>query len=282
MAMAVPRISNMDEKTVEGFGQEWTSFDQSTLSQDELRGMFETYFELFRWDSLPRDAVGFDLGCGTGRWAKFVAPRVGKLHCIDASEAAVKVARRNLQDARNCEFHVASIDAIPIPDGTMDFGYVLGVLHTVPDPASGIKSCAAKLKPNAPLLIYTYYALENRPAWFRALWTASDLVRRGVSRLPYGPRLATASSLAFGVYWPLARVALLAELLGLEVRNLPFTAYRRRSFYTMRNDALDRFGTRVEHRFTADQIRQMMSDAGLDRIVFSENTFWCAIGHKKA
>jgi len=50
----------------------------------------------------------------------------------------------------------------------------------------------------------------------------------------------------------------------------------------MRNDALDRFGTRVEHRFTGDEIRQMLSDAGLDRIVFSEKMFWCAIGYKKA
>jgi SAM-dependent methyltransferase len=272
----------LDAKTVEGFGQEWTSFDQSALSQDDLRGIFEEYFELFRWDKLPRDAVGFDLGCGSGRWARFVAPRVGKLHCIDASEAAVKVAKRTLQGAGNCEFHVASVDAIPIPDGTMDFGYALGVIHTLPDPASGIKSCAVKLKPDAPFLIYTYYALENRPAWFRALWTASDLMRRGVSRLPYRPRLATATSLALGVYWPLARLALLAESLGLDVRNFPLTAYRRRGFYTMRNDALDRFGTRVEHRFTADQIREMMSDAGLDRIVFSENNFWCAVGYKKA
>ena len=50
----------------------------------------------------------------------------------------------------------------------------------------------------------------------------------------------------------------------------------------MRNDALDRFGTRVEHRFTADQIRKMMSDAGLERIVFSQDAFWCALGYKKA
>lgn len=29
--------------------------------------------------------IGFDLGCGSGRWAFFVAPKVAKLHCIDRS-----------------------------------------------------------------------------------------------------------------------------------------------------------------------------------------------------
>jgi SAM-dependent methyltransferase len=213
---------------------------------------------------------------------EFVAPRVGKLLCIDASKEAVKVARRLLQGFPHCEFHVASVDAIPIPDGTMDFGYSLGVFHALPDPPSGIKACVAKLKPNAPFLLYTYYALENRPAWYRGIWTASDLVRRGVSRLPYRARLAAASALAVGVYWPMARLALLLERLGIDVKHLPLSVYRGRRFYTMRNDALDRFGTRVEHRFRADQIHRMMSDAGLDRIVFSQTTYWCALGYKKA
>ena len=43
---------------------------------------------------MPKKAEGFDMGCGTGRWAKFVAPKVGKLHCIDPSNAIV-VAKKN-------------------------------------------------------------------------------------------------------------------------------------------------------------------------------------------
>ena len=41
-----------------------------------------------------------DLGCGTGRWAKLVAPKVGKLHCIDPS-SALDVARSNLSQFNN-------------------------------------------------------------------------------------------------------------------------------------------------------------------------------------
>ena len=49
----------------------------------------------------------------------------------------------------------------------------------------------------------------------------------------------------------------------------------------MRTDALDRFGTRLEHRFTQEQIKQMMEDAGLVNIQFSDIApYWCALGIK--
>jgi SAM-dependent methyltransferase len=127
----MPEGTNIHHDTVEGFGDEWSRFDQSGLSATERAGIFAGYFSLFPWHELPEDAVGFDLGCGSGRWAQLVAPRVGRLHCIDPS-VALDVARRNLAANPNCVFHLASVDAIPLDDGSMDFGYSLGVLHHVP------------------------------------------------------------------------------------------------------------------------------------------------------
>jgi hypothetical protein len=47
----------------------------------------------------------------------------------------------------------------------------------------------------------------------------------------------------------------------------------------MRTDALDRFGTRLEQRFSKNEIQQMMESAGLVDIVFREDApFWCAVG----
>lgn len=274
-------MSNIDTKTVAGFGDEWTRFDQSALPSEELQKLFEWYFEIFPWSTLPPDGVGFDLGCGSGRWAKCVAPRVGKLHCIDASDAALEVAKRNLREQPNCEFHHASVDQMPLADQSMDFGYSLGVLHHVPDTLDGIRSCVAKLKPGAPFLIYLYYAFDNRPAWFRAIWRASDVVRGAVSRAPHGMRHAICSAIALAVYWPLARAALVMEKLGADVGAMPLSSYRHRSLYGMRTDALDRFGTRLEQRFTKAEIHQMMESAGLERIQFSKTLFWCAVGFRK-
>lgn len=35
---------NVDEKVVAGFGDEWSRFDQSELTQAELAKMFDNYF----------------------------------------------------------------------------------------------------------------------------------------------------------------------------------------------------------------------------------------------
>lgn len=276
-------MGNVDARTVAGFGDEWTTFDQSALSPAELETVFDQYFAIFPWEAVAEDAVGFDLGCGSGRWARGVAPRVKALHCVDPSEAAIGVARRNLADRANCVFHVAGVDAIPVADGSMDFGYSLGVLHHVPDTFAGIRSCVAKLKPGAPFLLYLYYAFDNRPVWFRALWRGTDAVRRVVSALPYRFQRWISFAIAGAVYWPLARAARIAARLGVNVDPLPLSYYRDRSFYVMRTDARDRFGTSLEQRFRRDEIRGMMERAGLDRIRFSPDVpYWCAVGHKKA
>src|SRR5262249_22613942 len=78
-----------------------------------------------------------------------------------------------------------------------------------------------------------------------------------------------------------ARLAALIEYCGGDPRGLPLSDHRHDSFYTMRTDALDRFGTRIEHRFSRAQIETMMCQAGLDDIRFSEaSPFWCAVGRK--
>jgi len=205
------------------------------------------------------------------------------LHCIDASPAALEVARRTLQDVPNCRLHRASVDTLPLADGSMDFGYSLGVLHHVPDTAAAIASAARALKPGAPLLLYLYYALENRPWWYRTLWHASDRGRRCVAALPHPAKLAATTVIAAAVYLPLARFARALERRGRDVEGLPLAAYRHRSFYTLRTDAYDRFGTRLEQRFTAAEIERMMRAAGLVDIAFSpEPPFWCALGRRAA
>lgn len=273
---------NLDAKTVEGFGEEWSRFDQTGMSEIELREQFERYFAVFPWEILPENATGFDLGCGSGRWARLAAERVGKLFCVDASDAALNVARRNLAHLTNVRFAHASVGELPFAADSMDFAYSLGVLHHIPDTARGIKSCVDKIKPGAPFLVYLYYAFDNRPAWFRAVWKISDVFRRAICALPFGLKKITTDLIAIFVYFPLGRIAGLLEKANFNVDSFPLSVYRVHSFYTMRTDALDRFGTRLEQRFTRAQIAEMMSAAGLENIKFSDNfPYWCAVGFKR-
>lgn len=273
-------IENVDKQVVAGFGDEWSRFDQSSLSDDELQGMFDNYFGIFPWESLRADAVGFDLGCGSGRWAKLVSPKVGRLHLVDPSPEALAVAKRSLADAENCHFHLATVEEIPLPDESCDFGYSLGVLHHIPDTEAGLRACVAKLKSGSPFLLYLYYRFDNRPIWFRAIWKASDVLRKLVSRLPASLRYGASQMVAALIYFPLARTALLLEKLGFNVDGFPLSQYRTNSFYVMRNDALDRLGTRLEKRFTKTEMQEMMERTGLRNIRFSETSFWTAVGYK--
>jgi ubiquinone/menaquinone biosynthesis C-methylase UbiE len=273
---------NLDISTVAGFGDEWSRFQQEKLDSEERQKVFDDYFKVFPWDSLPANAIGADIGCGSGRWAILMAPKVTHLHLVDASSEALAVAQKNLASFSNCSFHHASVDEMPIPDEFLDFAYSLGVLHHVPDTAKAIQSVAKKIKPGGIFLVYLYYRFETRPWWFWALWKTSDTVRTIVCRLPFSLRYFASQLLAAFVYWPLARAALFLEKVYKPLPNWPLFYYRNKSFYILRTDALDRFGTRLEQRFTKPEIETMLQEAGFDAIQFSDSApFWCASGIKK-
>lgn len=273
--------TNLDVQTVQGFGDEWSRFTQGQLGADVREQIFSDYFSLFDWAALPPDAVGADIGCGSGRWAQVVAPRVGHLVLVDASPEALEVAKSNLGGVPNASFFNASVGALPVDDASLDFAYSLGVLHHVPDTAAAIAAVAAKLKRGAPFLVYLYYAFDNRGFAYRALWRISDGIRRVVSRLPHSLRYLVSQAIAAVVYWPLARTALLLEYLHVLPGAWPLAYYRDKPFYVLRTDSLDRFGTRLEKRFSRDEIRSMLADAGFVDIRFSDRApYWCAIGIK--
>lgn len=276
-------LNNADNATIQGFGDEWERFDQSDLGKEEAEKLFQRYFGIFPWERLSENAIGFDMGCGSGRWALLVAPRVLKLHCIDPS-SALHVAKKNLINQKNCTFHSAGVGDMIFEENSMDFGYSLGVLHHIPDTQAGIKACVRMLKPGAPFLLYLYYAFDGRSFWFRALWRISDFFRFLISRLPYRWRYLSTQLIALLVYLPLARFSLFLERLGVNrnfIESLPLSSYRESSFYTMRTDALDRFGTKLEKRFSKQHIELMMINSGLINISFSEKVpYWCAVGYK--
>ena len=272
---------NIHAATVAGFGREWSVFQQRSLdlSPDERQVMFDNYFHIFPWAPLPRHSVGMDIGCGSGRWSVLVAPRVGHMHLVDASEDAIAVAKSNLAGAPNVSFHTASVADLPVADASLDFAYAIGVLHHVPDTQGAMVSVARKLKPGAPFLVYLYYAFDNRPAWYRAIWRVSNLLRTVLSRSPNAIRYVASQLIAALVYWPLARTAALLEKIGLMPQSLPLSFYRQRSFYVMRTDAYDRFCTPLEKRFTREEIKDILTAAGFENIVFSDAVpFWCAVG----
>ncbi len=273
---------NIDLATANSFGEEWEKFSQEHLNLKEAKRRFEEYFHIFPWDELPEKAEGIDIGCGSGRWDKFVAPRVEKLHCVEPAEKAINIAKKQLASFNNIEFHNSSLNDLTIRPASQDFCFSLGVLHHVPNTFDALQSCVRLLKPKAPILIYLYYKFDNRSKWFRLLWKISDKIRKGIIKLPSKYKNLVCEIIAFVVYLPFAKVSLILDKLSMDVSSFPLSYYRNYSFYSMRTDARDRFGTPIEHRFNRSEIIEMCHKAGLENIVFSANApFWCFIAKKK-
>ena len=129
--------------------------------------------------------------------------------------------------------------------------------------------------------IALYYRFDNKPIWFKFIWKVSDIFRRIISKLPFPIKLFVCFVIAIFIYYPLSRFSLLLEKLKINVSNIPLSDHRNKTFYVLKTDALDRFGTRLEKRFTKNEIREMMAKAGFKDISFSNGTpFWVAIGTK--
>lgn len=272
---------NKNNKVINDFGKEWKHYNYSNFDQENLIESYNQYFDIFPWNLITKKSIGFDMGCGTGRWAQFIAPKVKKLNCIEPSEAIV-VAKENLYKFDNIEFFNETTESCSIPENSQDFGYSLGVLHHIPDTEKAIKDCARLLKKNSPFLIYLYYNFDNKPAWFKNIWNISNIIRKIICKMPYSQKKIFSNIIAYLIYLPLSSFAHIVEKIGINVSNFPLSQYRSKSLYIIKNDALDRFGTSLEHRFSKNQIKEMLLKSGFSNIKFSNKSpFWCCIAIKK-
>ena len=101
--------------------------------------------------------------------------------------------------------------------------------------------------------------------------------------MPKKFKLALADFIALTIYLPLATISRILERFGISVDSVPLHHYKDLSFHVMRNDALDRFGTTLEQRFTQTEIVQMLISAGFTQksIRFSsEEPFWTFSANK--
>ena len=276
------KSQGIGKKVIKDFGNEWNEFDQSALTKDELKKLFDRYFHIFPKNKLNKKSIGFDLGCGSGRWAKFVAPKVKKLNCIDPSKLAIKVAKKNLSGQNNVKFINSNISKNILNKNSQDFGYCLGVLHHIEDTLKGLRFSNRILKKNAPYLIYLYYNFDNRGFIYRSIWKVSNLFRLIISKLPFKVKKVVTDLIAILIYYPLAKYSLMLSYLGMNSEVLPLSFYKNESLYTMRTDSLDRFGTKLEKRFSKKEITELLNKTGFKDVEFSNKMpYWVAICKKK-
>ena len=272
---------NIDAGVVRSFGEEWLKFND--FSDETIEGSANEYFDILDDTIINKNTYAIDVGCGTGRWTKFLTTKVAFIEAIDPSNA-IFAADNLLGKIENVRLAKASTDTIPFDDETFDFAMSIGVLHHIPDTQQAMKDCVRKVKKGGYFYCYLYHNLEKMHWWLKILFNISEVIRKVVHRLPYAAKHFVCDLLAIVIYMPfILWVRLLILLGGRNVaKKMPLYAYHNKSFFVIRNDSLDKFGTSLEQRFSKKEVEQLMLNCGLEDIVISPGTpYYHTLGRKR-
>ncbi|MCZ7588790.1 MAG: methyltransferase domain-containing protein [Gaiella sp.] len=100
---------------------------------------------------LSGDERVLDVGCGTGALAYALAPLVGEVVGVDASEEYLALAREHAPPG--CTFVLGDAAALPFPYGDFDLVGCLRVLHHVRRPELVVAEMARVTRPGGRLLV---------------------------------------------------------------------------------------------------------------------------------
>ncbi|MFM2359349.1 MAG: hypothetical protein RLY16_1342 [Bacteroidota bacterium] len=272
---------NIDPVVVKSFGDEWLKFHD--FSDRIIEQCANEYFDILPERMVNSNTYALDVGCGTGRWTKFLSKRVGFMEAVDPSDA-IFAADNLLGDIPNVRLTKANTETIPFEDETFDFVMSVGVLHHIPNTQQAMIDCVKKVKKGGYFYCYLYHNLEKMNAFFRFLFWMSELVRKVVCKLPQRPKAWVCDFLAIVIYMPFVLWVRFLVLIGLRsvAKKMPLAAYNNKSFFIIRNDSLDKFGTTLEQRFSKKEVAELMRNCGLEEVVISEGTpYYHSVGRKK-
>ncbi len=249
------------------FGEEWTTYSQIL---PEHKKEFDGYFDLVDRNSLAKARI-CDIGCGMGRWSYFAKDFCKEIILIDFSNA-IFMARKNLDRAENALFFKCDLKRLPFRNDFADFLFCLGVLHHLP--TSCLNEVRALKRYSPRLLIFLYYALDNRPWYFQVLLKAVTAIRLLVSRVrsPFFRKCFSWVG-TWLIYLPLVNLGALFQIAGLG-RFIPlYDYYHDKSLQRIEQDVYDRFFTRIEQRVTRQEILGLKDT--FPRITVSEHyPYW--------
>ncbi len=277
---------NIDQGVIDGFGHEWAAFDYAeTETAEALDAQFAAYCAPLNLSQFnPATSVVGDFGAGSGRWSSRLAPYFSRVYALEPSDGANKVLKSKFASDSKIMVLQETVGVNSIPAASLDLAMSLGVLHHIPDTALAIKDVSRSIKPGGVFLCYLYYNLENKPTYYKLIFKGVNVVRRVISASPQPVRRLSTTVIAALVYWPLARLSKALSKLGRNTSNLPLHHYAEMPFVMLANDALDRFGTSLEQRFSKAEIAEMLraADFDLTTLKFSEiEPFWTFAVNKK-
>lgn len=233
------------------FGEEWKNYSK-VLPEHEKE--FKQYFDLTPPETLCGKRC-CDLGCGMGRWSHFLSKYAKEIILIDFSDA-IFVAKENLKNSDNCLFFMCDIKKLPFRGDFADFIFSLGVLHHLPTDCLGEVRNLERFAPQ--LLIFLYYALDNRPFYFRIALQLVTLLRSVVSKIKSDTfRKVFSVAGTYLIYIPLVTFGKMLKPFGLASSVPLYDFYKDKGPARIEQDVYDRFFTSIEQRVTCKAILEL-------------------------
>jgi DNA-binding transcriptional ArsR family regulator/protein-L-isoaspartate O-methyltransferase len=118
-----------------------------------------------------------DLGCGEGLLSMEAARWASKVTAVDVSPRVLERARQGALERglRNIAWKVGDIEAVPLPDASVDVALLSQALHHANDPSAALREAARIVVPGGAVLLLDLK--EHREEWVRKLgdrWLGFD------------------------------------------------------------------------------------------------------------
>jgi len=236
-------MSRLQTRTIADFGEQWTQYPDS----DGFFGSVDLFNDIFAPLLSARDVAGrrvAEIGAGIGRFVNILAA-AGAAHVValEPSEAC-RVLRQNTQAfGDRITYLDVTGDRLP-PSGDLDYVFIIGVLHHIPDPDPVVAASFHALKPGGKLAVWLYGREGNSMYLLlvRLLWLITrPLPHRGLELF------VAALYPAFWCYMTACRRLPLPLAAYMRRVMLPLTPAKRRVvIYDQLNPAYAKYYTREE------------------------------------
>ena len=175
----------LEARTIADFGEQWTNYPEN----DEFSGSPALFNDFFNPLITDRDVSGCrvaDIGAGNGRWVNVIACG-GAAHivAVEPSEAFRVLQENTRRFSDRITYLKTTGDRLP-PTGDLDYVFMIGVLHHIPDPDPVVAAAFRALRPGGKFAVWLYgregntlYLTFVRLLW----WLTRRLPHRGLERL---------------------------------------------------------------------------------------------------
>ena len=111
-----------------------------------------------------------EFGCGTGSTAIVHAPHVKHIRAVDISPKMIEIARRktDAEQIGNITYEVSTVEALTVPDNSVDMVLALSLLHLLEDKDAAIAKIHKMLKPGG-LFVTSTICLGESMKWFKLI-----------------------------------------------------------------------------------------------------------------